>query len=166
MIGAPIASVAVKTPSFAWIKPWMVVVTLTLVAAGGATTVFFVGEAQHRRDRADILRWEARALPAAQDAAVLQQSLRRSIPVDEIVQLRSRLQRDLDAITRAPLPDIVKPAAAAYVDAIRKTEGSLEAIGTGAFEVVQNRAKTAFTAAAAAVQTLVCRARLSACASP
>ena len=167
MIGARIASAAVTTPrALAWIKPWMVVVALTILAAGGATTVYFVGEAQHRRDRADILRWEARALPAAEDASALQQSLRASMQVAQIVQLRSRLQRDLDAITRAPLPDIVKAAAAAYVDAIRKTEGSLEAIGTAAFQVVQNRAKAAFVAAAAAVQTLVCRARLPACTSP
>jgi len=167
MIGTRIASAAVTTPrAFAWIKPWMVVVTLVVVAAVGATAVYFVGEAQHRRDRADILRWEARALPAAEDASALQQSLLASMPVAEIVQLRSRLQRDLDAISRSPLPDIVKPAAAAYVDAIRKTEGSLEAIGTSAFPVVQNRAKAAFAAGAAAVQTLVCRARLPACASP
>ena len=144
----------------------MVVATLTLVAAGGATTVYFVGEAQHRRDRADILRWEGRALPATKDASAVQQSLRASMHVTEIVRLRSRLQRDLDAITRAPLPDIVKPAAAAYVDAIRKTEGSLEAIGTPAFQVVQGRAQAAFVAAGDAVQTILCRARLPDCSSP
>jgi hypothetical protein len=144
----------------------MVVGTLVVVAAIGATAVYFAGEAQHRRDRADILRWEARALPAAEDASALQQSLRASMPVAEIVRLRSRLQRDLDAITRAPLPDIEKPPAAAYVDAIRRTEASLEAIGTSAFQPVQDRAKAAFVAAAAAVRTLVCRARLPACASP
>ena len=166
MIGTPIASAAVTTKALAWIKPWMVVVTLVAVAAIGATAVYFVGEAQHRRDRADILRWEARALSAAEDASALQQSLRAAMPVVEIVQLRSRLRRDLDAITRAPLPDIVKPAAAAYVDAIRKTESSLEAIGTSAFPIVQNRARAAFAAGARAVQALVCRARLPACPSP
>jgi len=144
----------------------MVAVTLVAVAAIGATSVYFAGEAQHRRDRADILRWEARALPAASDASALQQSLRASMPVAEIVPLRSRLQRDLDAITGAPLPDIVKPAAAAYLDALKKTEASLEAIGTSNFQSVQNRAKAAFAAAVVAVQALVCRARLPACSSP
>jgi hypothetical protein len=164
MIGAQIASAAVTTlRAFAWIKPWMVVGALTAVAAAGATGVYYVGEAQHRRDRADIVRWEARALPAANDASTLQRSLRAAMPVTETSRLRSRLQVDLDAIAGEPLPDIVKPAAAAYADAIRKTEASLDAIGTAGFEAVQTRANAAFGAAAAAVQTLVCRARLPAC---
>ena len=156
----------VTTPRLlARIKPWMVVVSLTVVAAVGATAVYFAGEAQHRRDRSDIIRWEARALPAGRDASALQQSLRASMPVTKIVQLRSRLTRDLEAITRAPLPDIVKPPAAAFVDAIRGTEASLEAIGSPSFQAAQTRAAAAFRAATAAVEVVECRARLPACSS-
>lgn len=144
----------------------MVVGLLTLVAAGGATAVYFAAQAQHRRDRADILRWEARALPAARDAEMLQRSLRSSMPVAEIVRLRTALQHDLDAIIGAPLPEIVRPPAAAYQEALRRTEASLEAIGTASFAAAQARANEAFNAASAAVQTLVCRARLPGCSSP
>ena len=152
--------------AFAWIKPWMVVAFLTVVAAAGATGVCYAGEAQHRRDRADIIRWEARALPAARDASSLQRSLRAKMPVAEIVRLRTRLQDDVAAITASPLPDIVKPPAAAYVEAIRRTEASLEAIGTPSFPGAQARAAAAFRDAAAAVQTVVCRAPLPDCSSP
>lgn len=150
----------------AWIKPWMVVASLIVAAAVGATAVYYAGEAQHRRDRSDILRWETRALPAATDASQLQQSLRASMQVAEIVPLRTRLQHDLDAITGTPLPEIVRPPAAAYAEAIRRTEASLEAIGTPSFGAAQVRAKAAFATAATAVQTLECRARLPACSSP
>jgi len=167
MIGARIASAFVTTPRpLAWIKPWMVVASLTVVAAVGATAVYFAGEAQHRRDRSDIVRWEARALPAGRDASALQQSLRASMPAATIGQLRSRLQRDLDAITRPPLPDIVKPPAAAFVDAIRRTQASLQAVGSPSFQAAQARAAAAFRTALAAVRTVECRARLPACSIP
>jgi hypothetical protein len=143
----------------------MIAVTLTAVAAAGATAVYYAGEAQHRRDRADISRWEARALPAAQDAAAIQRTLRASLTGPEIARLRARLRADAASITASPLPDVVKPAAAAYLDAIRKTEASLGAAGI-AFQGAQNIARAAFVAADAAVQTLVCRARLPACSNP
>jgi len=59
----------------------------------------------------------------------------------------------------------VKPPAAAYVEAIRRTEASLEAIGTPSFPGAQVRAAAAFRDAAAAVQVVVCRAHLSGCSS-
>ena len=151
---------------FAWIKPWMVVATLTVVAAAGATGVYYAGEAQHRRDRTDILRWEARALPAARDASDLQRSLQATTPQAQIGRLRTRLRDDLAAITGSPLPDIVKPPTAAYVEAIRRTEASLDAVGSPSFQAAQTRAAAAFHDAAAAVQTVVCRAHLPGCSSP
>ena len=144
----------------------MVVGFLTVVALGGATGVYFAGEAQHRRDRADIVRWEARALPAARDAETRQEALRPTMPAAQVGEIRTALQRDIDAIVAAPLPEIVRPAAAAYVEAIRKTAASLEAVGSASFERAQAQARSAFAAAAAAEQTLVCRARLPACSSP
>jgi hypothetical protein len=150
----------------AWIKPWMVVATLTAIAAGGATAVYFAGEAQHRRDRADIIAWEARALPAARDASKLRDRLRATMPLAQIIAARAALGRDLNTLTAAPLPEVVRPAAAAYTEAIRRTETTLEAVGTPSFGEAWRRAGAAFTAAATAEQDLVCRARLPACLRP
>ena len=144
----------------------MVVVFLTVVAVGGATGVYFAGEAQHRRDRADIVRWEARALPAARDAEARQRMLRGAMPAREIAETSVALQRDIDAIAAPPLPEIVRPAAAAYVEAIMKTAVSLQVVGSASFGRAQSQARAAFAAAAAAEQTLVCRARLPACSRP
>src|SRR5437667_7834493 len=94
MIGAPrvdsIRSMATPKP-IAWIKPWMVLAALTVVAAGGATAVYFAGEAQHRHDRADIVAWEARALPAARDASAVRDQLRATMPAEQIAEARARL---------------------------------------------------------------------------
>jgi hypothetical protein len=169
MIGArlpdSIRSMAVSR-LFAWIKPWMVVVSLSLIAVVGATAVYFAGEAQHRRDRADIIAWEARAHPAARDALAVRNRLRRTMASTEIVGERAELERDLKLLIAAPLPEVVRPAASAYAEAIRKTEAALEAVGTPSFARVWRRAGVAFAAAATSEQNLVCRARLPACARP
>jgi hypothetical protein len=144
----------------------MVVAFLTIVAAAGATSVYFVGESQHRRDRTDILRWEARALPAAADAISIEDGLHADMSVAEVVSARTALQRDLTTITRRPLPEIVRPAVAAYIEAFRRAEAALAAVGTTSFLAAKGRATAAFDTAAAAVQTLVCRARLPACVTP
>src|SRR2546430_17437256 len=78
----------------AWIKPWMVLAALTVVAAGGATAVYFAGEGQHRRDRADIFAWEARALPAARDASAVRDQLRATMPAEQNSEPRARLAHD------------------------------------------------------------------------
>ena len=148
------------------IKPWMVAATLTLVAASGATAVYYGAQAQHRRDRNDILRWEARALPAAHDAEARVQALRATLRSADIARVRAALGNDLEAITRAPLPEIVRPPAAAYVEALKRSEAVLEAIGTASFEAALTRAKAAFVAARSAVQTLDCKGRLPACSNP
>jgi hypothetical protein len=152
--------------AFAWIKPWMVVAALTTVAAGGATAVYYAGESQHRRDRADIVRWEARALPAATEAATVRASLTTSMPAAAIANARSTLQRDLAAIVSPPLPEIVRPAAAAYESAISKTLAALNAIGSPGFSLASQGASAAFEQAARTEQTLVCRARLPVCREP
>ena len=152
--------------ALAWVKPWMVVASLTVIAAGGATAVYFAGEAQHRRDRVDIIAWEARALPAARDASAVRDRLRDTMPPAEIVAARGELERDLHALIAASLAEVVRPAAAAYVDAIRRTVAALEAVGTSSFAEAWRRAGAGFTAAATAEQDLVCRARLPACARP
>jgi hypothetical protein len=151
---------------FAWIKPWMVVASLTVIAAGGATAVYFAGEAQHRRDRADIVAWEARALPAAIDAAGLRGRLSSTMSLPSIVSARSRLGRDLKTLTGRPIPEIVRPTVAAYVEAIRRTEAALEAVGTPSFAEAWRRAGAAFEAAMTTEHALVCKARLPACAGP
>jgi hypothetical protein len=142
----------------------MVVASLTAIAAGGATAVYFAGEAQHRRDRADIVAWEARALPAAKDAAAVRARLRGTMPLAEIVAARGVLERDLSTVIASPLAGVVRAAAAAYAEAIRRTEATLEAVGTSAFEEAWRRAGSAFAAAVTSEQDLVCRARLPACA--
>jgi len=144
----------------------MVVATLTAVAAAGATTVYFVGEAQHRRDRADITAWEARALSAAREASSVRDSLRAMMPLSAIVAARSTLTRDLNTITAAPLPGIVRPTVAAYVDAIRRTNAALDAVGSSSFAEAWRRAGAAFAAASTTEQNLVCKARLPACGGP
>jgi hypothetical protein len=151
---------------FGWVKPWMVVASLTVIAAGGATAVYFAGEAQHRRDRVDIIAWEKRALPAARDASAVRDRLRATMPLAQIIAARAALGRDLNALTAAPLPEVVRPAAAAYAEAIRRTEATLEAVGTPLFAEAWRRAGVAFTAAATSEQDLVCRARLPACSRP
>jgi hypothetical protein len=166
MIGAPLPDSirSMATPRvLAWIKPWMVVASLTAIAAGGATAVYFAGEAQHRRDRADIIAWEARALPAAQEAAAVPGRLRASMPRAEIVAARTVLERDLNALIESPLPGVVRAAAAAYAEAIRRTEAALDAVGTPSFDEARRRASAAFMTAATSEQDLVCRARLPAC---
>ncbi len=140
--------------------------TLTVVAAAGATAVYFAGEAQHRRDRSDIVRWESRALPAARDAERVQRSVRASMRAADVASARATLQRDLAAIVAAAVPEIVRPAAAAYVDAIKETQTSLEAVGTPKFEKAQRRATAAFAAAEGAVRSLLCRANLAGCVRP
>jgi hypothetical protein len=144
----------------------MVVASLTVIAAGGATAVYFGGEAQHRRDRADITAWELRALPAAKDAAAVRDRLRATMPLTEIIAARRMLQRDLNTLIAPPLAGVVRPAAAAYAEAIKRTEAALEAVGSSSFAEAWRRAGTAFAAAAASEQNLVCRARLPACARP
>jgi hypothetical protein len=149
-----------------WIKPWMVVASLTAIAAGGATAVYFAGEAQHRRDRKDIVAWEARALPAARDAASVRDRLRATMPLPEIIGARRLLERDLNTLIAPPLAGVIRPVAAAYAEAIRRTEATLEAVGSSSFASAWRRAGTAFAAAATSEQNLVCRARLPACARP
>jgi len=141
----------------------MVVLTLTIVAAGGATAVYFTAEAQHRRDRADIVRWEGRAVPAARDAASVRSTLRGTMSPDQVSATRARLQRDLDAIVSPPLPEIVRPAAAAYQAAISETAAALDFLGTSKFDEALNRAALAFDEAARTEQVLVCRAELPSC---
>jgi hypothetical protein len=150
----------------AWIKPWMVVASLTAIAAGGATAVYFAAEAQHRRDRADITAWEARALPAAIGASMVRVRLGSTMSPPSIIAARSELQRDLDALTRPPIPGIVRPTLLAYEEAIRRTEAALEAVGTPSFAETWRRAGEAFAVAITTEHTLVCRARLPACAGP
>ena len=144
----------------------MVVVALTVVAGVGASAVYFAAQAQHRRDRRDISAWEARALPAARDGQTMVGTLRPSMPVSQIVTIRSALERDLVAITRSPLPEIVRPAADLYIEAFRRSESALEAVGTASFRTAMARALAAFARAATAVHDLDCRARMPACASP
>jgi len=141
----------------------MVVASLTVIAAGGATAVYFAGEAQHRRDRKDIIAWEARALPAVADASAIRNRLRATMPPPEIIAARGVLERDVNTVIGSPLPGVVRPAAAAYAEAIRMTEAALEAVGTSSFAEAWRRAGTAFAAAATFEQDLVCRARLPAC---
>ncbi|HEV2685767.1 MAG TPA: hypothetical protein VGW79_03925 [Actinomycetota bacterium] len=152
--------------ALAWIKPWMVVLTLTLVAAAGATAVYYTGESQHRRDRADIVRWERDALPAALDAERIEQSLRGEVRKGEPRLLLVALQHDQHTVATPPIPEIMRPAAAAYLDAVEKTQDSLQAYGTPSFERLQALAEAGFAAAKAALQTVLCRARLPACSSP
>jgi hypothetical protein len=147
----------------AWIKPWMVVASLTAIAAGGATAVYFAGEAQHRLDRADIVAWEARALPAVRDAATVRGRLRTTMSSSEIIAARGVLDRDLNILVASPLPGVVRAAAAAYAEAIRRMEAALEAVGTPSFQEAWRRAEAAFSSAATSEQDLVCRARLPAC---
>jgi hypothetical protein len=144
----------------------MIVASLTVIAAGGATAVYFAGEAQHRRDRRDIVVWESRALPAATDAAAVRERLRATMSLPEIIAARGVLQRDLNTLIAPPLPGVVQSAAAAYAEAIRGTEAALEAVGTSSFAEAWRRAGAAFAAAATFEQDLVCRARLPACARP
>jgi len=151
---------------FGWVKPWMVVASLTVIAAGGATAVYFAGEAQHRRDRADIIAWEARALSAARDASAVRDRLRATMPPAQIFAARAALGSDLTALTAPPLAEVVRPAAAAYAEAIRRTQAALEAVGTPSFAKAWRRAGVAFTIAATSEQDLVCRARLPACSRP
>jgi len=144
----------------------MVVVSLSLVAAAGATAVYFAGEAQHRRDRADIIAWEARALPAARQASAVRNRLRGTMSPTEIAAARAELERDLTAVIAAPLPEVVRPAASGYAAAIQKTEAAIEAVGTSSFAEAWRKAGAAFAAAATSEQNLVCRARLPSCARP
>lgn len=149
--------------SLAWIKPWMVVLALTVVAASGATAVYFAGEAQHRRDRADIVRWEARALSAAEDAAAVRDSLTSSMPAASLASARAALQRDAAAIVEQPIPEIVRPTAAAYQTAISKTLATLDVVGSAQFQAAWRAAGIAFKQAARTEQDLVCKARLPNC---
>jgi hypothetical protein len=167
MIGttSPDSIRSMSTPRvLAWIKPWMVVASLTVIAAGGATAVYFAGEMQHRRDRADIIAWEARALPAAKDAAAVPDRLRATMPLPDILAARRNLERDLSTVIASPLPGVVQEVAAAYAEAIRRTEAALDGVGMPSFAQAQRRAAAAFMAAATAEQDLVCRAHLPACA--
>jgi hypothetical protein len=169
MIGAPLPDSirSMATPRMlAWIKPWMVVVSLTAIAAGGATAVYFAGEAQHRRDRADIIAWQARALPAAIDASMVRVRLSSTMSLPSIIAARSELQRDLDSLTAPPIPEIVRPTLSAYEEAIRRTEAALEAAGTPSFAEALRRAGAAFALAKTTEHALVCRARLPACTKP
>ena len=128
--------------------------------------MYFAAQAQHRRDRRDVAAWEARAAPAARDAETMVESLRQSMPVSRIVTIRSALERDLAAITRAPLPEIVRPAVSLYIEAFRRSEATLEAVGATSFAAAKARAQAAFAAAGSAVHDLDCRARMPACTSP
>jgi hypothetical protein len=169
MIGttSPDSIRSMATPRLlAWIKPWMVVASLTVIAAGGATAVYFAGEAQHRRDRADIIAWEARALPAAKDAAAVRDRLRGTMPPIEIKAARRALARDMSTLIAPPLAGVVRAAAAAYAEAIRRTQAALDAVGTASFADAWRLAGTAFARATTAEQDLACRARLPACGRP
>src|SRR6266700_7770364 len=115
----------------AWIKPWMVAVVLTLVAAGGATGVYFSGQAQHRRDRAEILAWERNVLPAGVEAQQIQRSLEHT-GVDRAAA-RTSLARDRSVLLAGPVAEVVRPAVASYVTAIDKALVALDAAGTSGF---------------------------------
>jgi hypothetical protein len=144
----------------------MVVALLVVVAVVGATAVYLAGEAQHRRDRRDVVRWEHDGLPAARDAETLQRALRPTMISTEIAAGRGRLEQDARAIVGAAGPEVVRPAAAAWLEAIKKTEASLMAVGTPSFSGQQTRATAAFEVAESAEHTLVCRARLPGCSGP
>ncbi|MGZ4203926.1 MAG: hypothetical protein ACXVES_01345 [Actinomycetota bacterium] len=150
--------------ALAWIRPWMVAVVLTLIAAGGATAVFFSGEAQHRRDREDVRSWEARALPMAVHARLTEQHVAES--GTDVASTRASLLADRSALVAAAVDEIVRPAARAYIDAIDKTLAALDAYGTSGFREALRAADNAFAQAEATERDLSCRAGLCPRAGP
>jgi len=164
-----------------WIKPWIVVVTLALVAAAGATTVYFVARAQHDRDQRDIRAWLRDRYPAARRASELvtaQRSLLDRSPdkVATVVKISlRRLNGDAAVLFMRPLPQIMSPVTVKYLAAIADTQdaltgahlasadGTIDQTEKARFTALLNRAESAFKAADDAKRDLVCRARLPEC---
>jgi hypothetical protein len=164
-----------------WIKPWMVALTLTVVTAGGATAVFFVAHAQHESDRKDITRWLDTRYPTARHAVrllvaqdlLLEDSARR---VRRIASASlASIKGDRMTLLEGPLPEILQPVTARYVDAITLAveafdaaraaaiDGKLEPIESRDYRTLWIRASKSFDVADDAVRELLCRARLPSC---
>ena len=161
----------------------MIVVTLAIVAAGGATAVFFVADAQHDRDRADITAWLGSRFPVAQDAlkVVGAQELLLAHPLVEVRTTVSialvDLLKDQTALLRRPIPEILEPVTARYGSAIVSAIAALDAanaviddgiLGSGEREryaKLWRKAMSDFGAADAARRDLLCRARMPQCAA-
>ena len=165
-----------------WIKPWMVAVALALVAAIGATAVFFAARAQHDRDSRDIRAWLSERLPAAQYAAHIVES-RRSFLESSPRRIRVLVPILLDGLDQAemvllekPIAEIVQPLTSRYITALARASGAFnaarDAVMDGRLDAGEiaryarlwTLASDAFEAADEAEHDLVCRARLPECA--
>jgi len=147
----------------------MVAIVLVVVGTAGAFGVYFAARAQHRTDRADILRWERVSLPIADEASRVLEAVPR---LDTPVKLRSA--RDMLSIDRFKLvsgsvPDVVKPVTALYAGAIdlavRSVDAAASAGSTTAREFLKalEDARAAFVSARKAFNDLLCRAELPDC---
>lgn len=110
------------------IRPWMVVVALASVGIVGAATVFLQARAQHRRDRASVVRWQRVALPLIADAAALRADIDAAVRrVDrgapagkDLARLRHGLEVARRELLASKLPKLAQPAAAQFLSGIAR----------------------------------------------